>query len=161
MPNCKKCGNYEHWGSINLAEMICQKCNRLAIDELGNQPLSISLPKWSYSVFVLFLIFIFSYSYNNQRRSEVITPKSSVAKYFIPSKNNSKKVTPCTSNEARSFVIKRASINGTVTSAEVSDLDNNKWGVTCVVNTRLGVKVFMNVVKCNNGSYELLSSNIL
>ena len=67
----------------------------------------------------------------------------------------------CTSNEAKSFAIKRASINGTVTSAEVSDLGNNKWGVTCVVNTRIGVKVFMNVVKCNYGSYELLSSNIL
>ena len=85
--------------------------------------------------------------------------------YKSPIKSNklssSTKSPPCNSEKARSFVIKRASINGTVTSAEVSDLDNNKWGVTCVVNTRLGVKVFMHVVKCNNGSYELLSSNIL
>ena len=67
----------------------------------------------------------------------------------------------CTISGARSFAIKRMSINGKVASAEMSNMGNNKWGVTGLVYTRIGHKTVMLVVGCNNGSYEILSSNIL
>ena len=85
--------------------------------------------------------------------------------YKSPIKSNelssSTKPPPCNSEKARSFAIERMSINGTVASAEVSNMGNNKWGVTGLVYTRIGHKTVMLVVGCNNGSYEILSSNTL
>jgi hypothetical protein len=67
----------------------------------------------------------------------------------------------CTSGEAKSFAINRMSLNGTVASAEMRNMGNNKWGITGLVYTQYGNKTMMVVVKCNNGSYEVLDARVL
>ena len=85
--------------------------------------------------------------------------------YKSPIKSNelssSTKPPTCISEEAKSFAIEKMRLNGRVASAEISNMGNNKWGVTGLVYTRIGHKTMMLVVGCNNGSYEVLSSNIL